>query len=111
MLFVHGPSRFRGCSGFGGANLGDRFENEFADLSELQEHIASAKKAGGHGSGTSHEGGTVKGRGYRWSAAVWTGSRIASSADVPETSSVALLIVLPMVHWSSGRAAAPFLFH
>jgi TolB-like protein len=22
---------------------GDRFENEFADLSELQEHIASAK--------------------------------------------------------------------
>jgi TolB-like protein len=24
---------------------GDRFENEFADLSELQEHIASAKKS------------------------------------------------------------------
>jgi hypothetical protein len=31
---------------------GDGFETEFADLSELQEHIASAKKAGGHGSPT-----------------------------------------------------------
>jgi hypothetical protein len=39
------------------------------------------------------------------------GSRIASSADVPETSSVASPIVLSMLHWSSGRAAAPFLFH
>ena len=39
------------------------------------------------------------------------GSRIASSADVPETSSVASPIVLSMLHWSSGRAAAPFPFH
>jgi hypothetical protein len=29
-------------------------------------------------------GGTVKARPYRCSAAIWTGSRIASSADVPE---------------------------
>ena len=38
---------------------------------------------------TSHEGGTVKALPYRCSAAIWTGSRIASSANVPETSSVA----------------------
>jgi hypothetical protein len=44
-------------------------------------------------------------------AAIWTRSRIASSANVPETSSVASPIGLPSPHWSSGRAAAPFLFH
>jgi hypothetical protein len=42
---------------------------------------------------------------------IWTRSRIASSANVPETSSVASPIGLPSPHWSSGRAAAPFLFH
>ena len=60
---------------------------------------------------TSHEGGAVKARPYRCRAAIWTRSRIASSANVPETSSVASPIGLPSPHWSCGRAAAPFLFH
>src|SRR5580692_8229760 len=34
---------------------------------------------------TSHEGGAVKARPYRCRAAIWTRSRIASSANVPET--------------------------
>ena len=37
--------------------------------------------------------------------------RIASPANVPETSSVASPSVLPLPHWSSGRAAAPLPFH
>jgi hypothetical protein len=34
---------------------------------------------------TSHEGGAVKARPYRCRAAIWTRSRIAASANVPET--------------------------
>jgi SAM-dependent methyltransferase len=37
--------------------------------------------------------------------------RIASPANVPETSSVASPSMLPLPHWSCGRAAAPLQFH
>jgi hypothetical protein len=52
---------------------------------------------------TSHEGGAVKARPYRCRAAIWTRSRIASSANVPETSSVASPIGLPLPHQSGSR--------
>ena len=59
---------------------------------------------------TSHEGGAVKARPYRCRRHL-DKKPIGSSANIPETSSVASPIGLPLPHWSSGRAAAPFPFH
>jgi hypothetical protein len=58
----------------------------------------------------SHEGGTVKAHRYRCSAAIWTGSRIASSANVPETSSVVSAIGLPCLTGRLAKPQLPFCF-